>query len=99
MLKIKDNVDLKKLEEYGFKKTIGDTYYNKKKYISDDDNEYFETYNIELIVNPLGARFYEKNKIVGCFNASSDEIDEMFDLDLLYDLIQDGLVEKVGSNE
>lgn len=33
MLKIKDNVDLKELEKYGFEKTMGKTYYKDEKMI------------------------------------------------------------------
>ena len=97
MLKIKDNVDLKELEKYGFiqNKFIKETYYTKEKYKADDENEYFNDFDIEIIVNPYGKNC--KNEIVGCFNANEDAIDEPFNFDTLYDLIKDGLVEKVDN--
>lgn len=95
MLKIKDNVDLKELEKYGFiqNKFAKEVYYTKEKYKADDENEYFNDFDIEFIVNPNGKKC--KREIVGCFNANEDAIDEPFNLDIIYDLIKDGLVEKV----
>ena len=98
MLKIKDNVDLKELEKYGFEQTIKNTYYVEKTYKSDEDNELFKNFNIQIIINTSTSIYDKKinNKLVGCFNARDDEIDEQFDLDTLYDLIKADLVEKVG---
>jgi len=91
MLKIKDNVDLKELEKFGFKQTIGDTYYINE---ANDDYERFET---SIVVNPVGA--FEKNEII--FEISDlDNSEEKYDIDIgarvdiLYDLITAGLVEK-----
>jgi hypothetical protein len=98
MLKIKDNVDLKELEKFGFKQTIKNTYYIEKIYKADEDNELFKNFNIQIVINPY-TNIYDKkinNKLIGCFNARDDEIDEQFDLDTLYDLIKADLVEKVG---
>lgn len=82
MLKIKDNVDLKELEKYGF--------------------SYWE--------NGCGSTGYSKQYIRGCINIVEKDnefnnhcFDErvikenqiIHDLDLLYDLIKDGLVEKI----
>ena len=41
MLKIKDNVDLKELEKYGFKYTFGEDYHksNSNMYVSLGDNQ------------------------------------------------------------
>ena len=92
MLKIRDGVDLKELEKYGFKQSlIKKTYYKNYEYTS--ENEYCPQYNFELIVNPRDSK--NKNELVGCFNANDDEIDEVFYLDLLYDLIKADLIEKV----
>ena len=77
MLKIKNNVDLKELEKFGFTKRE-DGYWVKKVYLgnADDDKNFYqiseETRKIEL------------TRLDG-------ELD-----DTLYDLIQAGLVEKVG---
>ena len=91
MLKIKDDVDLKELEKYGFEQSlIKETYFKKYEYTS--ENEECPQYNFELIINPRDSK--NKNELVGCFNANDDEIDEVFYLDLLYDLIKDGLVIK-----
>lgn len=100
MLKIEDNVDLKELEKFGFKETIKNTYYVEKTYKADEDNELFKDFNIQIIINPYRDIFDKtiNNKLVGCFNAKNDEIDELFDLDILYDLIKAGFVKKVDDN-
>ena len=66
MLKIKDNVDLKELEKYGFKFIYGNSYYNKKVRINSN------TRKIRIV--PDGSPY---------------------EIDAIYDLIKDGLVEKV----
>ncbi len=93
MLKIKDSVDLKELEKYGFDKSnlTNETYYTEETYKS--DNKYCPQYTFSLIVNWRDSKV--KNSLVGGFNANDDEIDETFNLDLLYDLIKADLVEKV----
>lgn len=78
MLKIKDNVDLKKLEKYGFNECLyvnGIVY--KKAIIR----------GIEIYNYIIGS----KDRIIH-FNQMSvhNELD-----DTIYDLIQDGLIEKV----
>ena len=97
MLKIKDNVNLKELEKYGFKQTIKNTYYVEKTYKANEDNRLFKDFNIQIIINPFCSNITNKvnNKLIGCINARDDEIDEQFDLDTLYDLIKADLVEKV----
>ena len=92
MLKIKNNVDLKELEKFGFKNTINDTWYRSE---ANDAYEYFET---NIVINPVGN--FEKNEIVFeilDLDISEDKsnIDIATRLDTLYDLIQAGLVEKV----
>lgn len=80
MLKIKDDVDLKVLEKYGFKL--------EKDYDECGEIKYYFAGN-NLYV------FEEKN---GDFNRLLDNTDfgfSMLDMDIVYDLIQDGLVEKV----
>lgn len=91
MLKIKDDVDLKKLEKFGFKNTVNDTWYKTEE---NDDYERFET---NIVVNPRGD--FEKNEVIVeiCDNDDSEGkcyIDIGMRVDTLYDLIQAGLVVK-----
>lgn len=79
MLKIKDNVDLKELEKYGF---IRNTYYDDE--INDYVNIYMHTHitirDDKLVI--IGHRFpFEKPYSIT--------------VDIIYDLITNGLVEKV----
>lgn len=72
MLKIKDNVDLKGLEKFGFKKTIkDDEHINGYEFKKETEIEYLylliPDFNREIMGNSL---------------------------DIIYDLIQAGLVEK-----
>ena len=79
MLKIKDNVDLKELEKYGFE-------YHRLVYIKEitrGKEDILEQKNIYVTENDREISI--KN---GLFN-----IDE--ELDTIYDLIKDGLVEKI----
>ena len=73
MLKIKDNVDLKELEKYGFEV--------EKDYIINEPWAY--------IKHSIRIRF--RNKKITVKDAHFGE----YDIDLIYDLIKDGLVEKV----
>lgn len=93
MLKIKDEVDLKELEKFGFERVVNDTYFIS---LTNSDNEY-ET---EIVINPTNAQI--KNEIVHYTNNTTDldevamdDIDLTSDLTALYDIIQAGLVEKV----
>lgn len=80
MLKIKDNVDLKELEKFGFK-LYGR---NSESYrINIEDKRYREAY---LIVTPVTRKI--------TIDASDTYITDK--LDILYDLIKEDLVEKVG---
>lgn len=85
MLKIKDEVDLKELEKFGFRKSGG-------------------VYQIDLAI-----RKANKQEIFGFINAciyiteedriiriSALETIEIQKLDIIYDLIQEGIVEKVS---
>ena len=79
MLKVKDSVDFKELEKYGFECDKKNIYceYGYDKY---DVTIYFET----------------KNRVLKCstpFDYNLEDSDSH--LEVLYDLIKDGLVEKV----
>ena len=81
MLKIKDNVDLKELEKFGFKKyTTGnlESYYQNLKFINGYEREICVDENSHLI----SIDYYDY------------EFTEKF-TDILYDLIKADLVEKV----
>ena len=80
MLKIKDNVDLKELEKYGFKYYA--MLYMKEIIRGEDDLIEKKT----IYVEELNRRLSIKN---GLFNVD-------IELDTICDLIQAGLVEKVG---
>lgn len=105
MLKIKDNVDLKELEKFGFK-----PHYEFK---NNETGETFIThyYQTRSYVNKYGhLNLFPMEKRKSCIinvhsrvienhlKYSSLRIDDrdFIDLDLLYDLIQAGLVVKVN---
>ena len=86
MLKIKDNVDLKELEKFGFKKDSPSWY----GIILRDNTEETMGISVSLFARPRCIQFgYRTNSEcrLGSFT---------YDLDVLFDLIQAGLVEKVG---
>ena len=91
-LRIKDNVDLKELEKFGFRNTKQDTYCKK---IPNDNYKNFIT---NIVVNPVGT-YFQNEIIVEIYDI--DNSNEISDIDIgiktdtLYDLIQAGLVEKV----
>ena len=76
MLKIKDDVDLKKLEKYGFK-----IHKTKEWYCYDVDKR------TDLFIKPLTKQII--------FTAYNDLNRDITNIDILHDLIKDGLVEKV----
>lgn len=78
MLKIKDNVDLKELEKFGFKE-------NK-------ENDWLEVWTDDNF--RLCVLLYNRHITIDCIG--DDDIYWTNKLDLLFDLIQAGLVEKVG---
>ena len=87
MLKIKDNVDLKELEKYGFEK-LGNNYrkhkYSWKRELG--NNSYYELYvNVdnELHICIVGDAYCWELRIVHRLQ------------DIIYDLIKADLVEKV----
>ena len=77
MLKIKDDVYLKELEKFGFKKE--EDYYLFADGYDDDFISYYDTIEIDLACKELKICSIN-NKIIE---------------DMIYDLIQAGLVEKV----
>lgn len=83
MLKIKDNIELKELEKFGF----------KSKYDEDTGKIKSYSYNNE--------RIEVRNRLIPFhreYNEYSEINKEYYDsniVDILYDLIQEGLVEKV----
>lgn len=56
MLKIKDDIDLKELEKFGFINSKEDTWYIS---VPNDDYDNFET---NIIINPFGN--FEKREII-----------------------------------
>ena len=80
MLKIKSNVDLKKLEKFGFKNC------NNDYYIQDDN------YNVIIIIE-------KDNKIIIPRGTDYNIIQVRETWNVLYDLIKEDLVEKVGDKE
>ena len=83
MLKIKDNVDLKELENFGFK------------YAQTNMDKYLYVYYLD---NEFDLTIYENDKILrlGCcpIEDTTSYADTDY-LDILFDIIQNGLVEKV----
>lgn len=94
MLKIKDNIDLKELEKYGFKKHKRD---DKDVIVSKWVMErYYEERSNSYSLNPMPIINITET-LGGC-----KRVDlllrcgfEQTTLDILFDLIKDGLVEKV----
>lgn len=91
-LRIRDDINLKELEKFGFKRIINDTY-SKEMNNSDD------RYETSILVNPLNKE--TENHVV--YYISNDEemenieenyIDLTGELDTLYDLIKANLVVK-----
>lgn len=91
MLKIKDNVDLKELEKFGFK------------YCEED---YTEETDAEPYINKYWSSYEKKKSDYPIYiNVSTRIIDDQYinppyaevvPADLIYDLIKADLVEKVG---
>lgn len=79
MLKIKENVDLKELEKFGFEYNRNDNFYSKEIYESD----------CRLIVDADRIICYDNNSTADMGYHNVELLTE------LYDLIQAGLVKKV----
>ena len=84
MLKIKDNVDLKELKKFGFVRCEPDEYYN----VQENEDGYIKETVWMLWENDFGTMSVSENtrKIWGISVNQGN---------ILYDLIQAGLVEKV----
>ena len=82
MLKIKDNVDLKELEKYGFE-------YQKMMYGRERYYEPMTCIDVTVKNTTEASSLKLRQVIVNAYNVN----DEVYEL--LYDLIKDGLVEKV----
>lgn len=78
MLKIKDDIDLKELENYGFKKQYDIDTGNLRRY-QHKDFEFVYVFVKDRELTATSVEYGEPRRIN----------------DLLYDLIKDGLVEKV----
>lgn len=86
MLKIKDEVDLKELEKFGFNKNALSNYTKKIK------SSYMDNCYIEI----QGQRFILIEVNIKSKYARSLQTTNTFELDALYELIQAGYVEKLG---
>lgn len=89
MLKIKDNVNLEILKSFGFEE-VGACY---EKSLPNPLNEGDDT--IKLIIYFKDA-FSFKTRNIYVFVDEFVEWDNNYNIDILFDLIQAGLVEKVG---
>lgn len=99
MLKIKDNVDLKELEKFGFKYDGVSCYILKGYYpIEDDGTRYIDEndfdYRWEIDITEKYRNLFIEIINNDCsYHNEGSEIDDLFEL--LYDLIKADLVEKV----
>ena len=82
MLKIKDNVDLKKLFNYGFYDSLG--IYQKVLEVTSD----------VVLWNDINICVEKSTRLI---RVSSRIETDTYNLDCLYDLIKDGLVEKADN--
>ena len=89
MLKIKDNVDLKELEKYGFE--YQPMFNSKKEEVS---GVYKIAFSYEFIRYDYIIDAEYRDIMLMTDNRGVDD-DNMREFDILYDLIKDGLVEKV----
>ena len=86
MLKIKDNVDLKKLKKFGFKRRK--CFENSFHYYATLTEREFQD-NDEICIFPSDRLVYL------CFGLGFNGMTDNNETDILFDLIQAGLVEKV----
>ena len=96
MLKIKDNVDLKELEKFGFKydDEFGVGMYVKSKHYEKEVNDPIYGKSNELFSDRI-CIFEDTRKII----TDNYSLQNKMDYDTLFDLIQAGLVEKVEDKE
>lgn len=97
MLRIKENVDLKVLENYGFEIRpdkekeycyIGGIEAVKELYRDEDDDAEIFIAVVEREVRIYVETFYKDYSLIG-------NVDETIELDTLFDLIKDGIIEKI----
>ena len=93
MLKIKDDVDIKELEKFGFKPKYDEDTGKIRTYEKIRKEEFIGLTITKKIKGKIRIfkAFIKSNKVEWRINPYSDYFDE----DTLYDLIQAGLVEKV----
>lgn len=93
MLKIKDNVDLKELEKFGYSK-IGEPMFND--YFKNLDNNIFICINYDWRVGRTITITAYKGNVNSWLDLGGNIFEETKVLeDYIQDLIQEGLVEKV----
>ena len=103
MLKIKDNVDLKELEKFGFKPRYNEYTGEVEEYCLSTESEYnfnikkLDFYTTTPLKNILKRLFKIDKYFNNCWVVRIRHYSDftVVALDLLYDLIQAGLVEKV----
>jgi hypothetical protein len=96
MLRIKDGIDLKEtLPKYGFRNNIWDIWELE----IDRTNNTEDPCEVSLLINP--ASIYKKDNALFIYtymtfdDASNIEIDNIYPMDIIYDMIIDGIIEKV----
>lgn len=96
MLKIKDNVDLKELEKFGFKKlneSEMQPYGCELKVEEDDYSNWSDDGFAMLEVDGFDFNS-KKDRVLHLYTTTNDEV--WWDIDVIFDLISAGLVEKEG---
>lgn len=95
MLKIKDNIDLKELEKYGiYPYYICNTRTGETRVTALDTSEFtFRKLSFKKIKKRIATIYYKTQD--SWFLKLEEDRKELVDLDILYDLIKDGIVEKV----
>lgn len=91
MLKIKDNVDLKELEKFGFEKDLKGNYT-----LNIDDKETNERlFGIDTMCDFIFLNVWKYSREL---QVNFQDIQDYFsmNMDVIFDLIDAGLVEKVG---
>ena len=98
MLKIKDNVDLKELEEYGFNVLIDDEELDKRININGLDWYCMRAYKRVGISYYISIENDEEENEIKIIPTCDIELKVSLSnqLDTIYDLIQAGLIEKIG---
>lgn len=91
MLKIRDNVDLKKLEKFGFKPKYDEDTGKIKAYEKVKKEEEYIALGVTRTIIKGKIRIFRRTDIEWRINPYN----EYFDVDTLYDLIKADLVEKV----